>query len=358
MSDSKKSRIRKIFNKLKSYWTSFRQSKIGKILFSNSLSYAVSVASIAIAVSGLFTPISPIIIAVAVVSGVSVGIQAINETLKVHGLRKLQKENNLLVHDRNAKSQQDYILSLEPSLKDILKNELYTPQTAGKDATQDKYELNVNKLKSTGRIFGNNLGKAANLAASIIKGASGNVLDILKATGYGVVTTASLIIDGLTEKEKIEIKAIFKLNINEEYKKQDTPIYENLEQLENYTKNQVLQTLALKKLITDKNYWSMNKDQKIQKFRKIRGNFNFEIKRNGLEEFFKENKITMDNRKESYVKDIKNVMNPFYENPSKAEGYSPLTKAMDKDKVNNAEIKRTKSENLKGMQKRKRNLTI
>ena len=41
-------------------------------------------------------------------------------------------------------------------------------------------------------------------------------------------------------------------------------------------------------------------------------------------------------------------MNPFYENPSKAEVYSPLTKAMDKDKVNNAEIKRTKSENLKG----------
>jgi len=249
MSDSKKSSIRKIFNKLKSYWASFRESKIGKILFSNSLSYAVSVASIAIAVSGLFTPISPIIIAVAVVSGVSVGIQAINETLKVHSLRKLHKENNLrklhkennlLVHNRNAKSQQDYILSLEPSLKDILKNELYTPQTAGKDSTQDKYQLNVNKLKSTGRIFRNNIGGAANLAASIIKGASGNVLDILKATGYGIVTTASLIIDGLTEKEKIEIKTIFKLNINEEYKKQDTPIYENLEQLENYTKNQAL----------------------------------------------------------------------------------------------------------------------
>ena len=45
-------------------------------------------------------------------------------------------------------------------------------------------------------------------------------------------------------------------------------------------------------------------------------------------------------------------MNPFYENPSKAEGYSLLTKAMDKDKVNNAEIKRAKSENLKRMQKR------
>ncbi|ABV74680.1 hypothetical protein A1C_01845 [Rickettsia akari str. Hartford] len=356
MSDSKKSRARRIFNQLKSYWTSFRQSKIGKILFSNSLSYVVSVASIAIAASGLFTPISPIIIAVAVVSGVSVGIKAINETLNVHGLHKLHKENNLLVHNRNAKSQQDYILSLEPSLKDILKNELYTPQIAGKDCTQDKYELNVNKLKSTGRIFGNNLGGAANLAVYIIKGASGNVLDILKATCYGVVTTASLMIDGLTEKEKREIKEIFKLNINEEYKKQDTPIYENLETLEHYTKNQVLQTLALRKLITDKNYWSMNKDQKIQKFREIRGNF--EIKRNGLEEFFKENKITMDNRKESYVKDIKNVMNPFYDKPSKAEVCSPLTKAMDKDKVNNAEIKRTKRENLKRMQKRKRNLTI
>lgn len=181
MSDSKKSSMRKIFNKLKSYWTNFRQSKIGKILFSNSLSYAVSAASIAIAVSGLFTPISPIIIAVAIVSGVSVGIQAINETLKVHSLRKLHKENNLLVHKRNAKSQQDYILSLEPSLKDILKNELYTAQTAGKDSNQDKYQLNVNKWKSTGRIFGNNLGGAANLAASIIKGASGNVLDIARS---------------------------------------------------------------------------------------------------------------------------------------------------------------------------------
>ena len=66
----------------------------------------------------------------------------------------------------------------------------------------------------------------------------------------------------------------------------------------------------------------------------------------------------MDNRKESYVKDIKNVMNPFYENPSKAEGYSPLTKAMDKDKVNNAETKKTQSVRSKVTQKRKRNLTI
>lgn len=102
----------------------------------------------------------------------------------------------------------------------------------------------------------------------------------------------------------------------------------------------------------------MNKDQKIQKFREIRGSFNFEIKRNGLEGFFRKNKITIDNKKESYVKDIKNVMNPFYGNPSKAEGYSSLTKAMDKDKVNNAEIKRMKSEKSKRMQKRKRNLTI
>ena len=36
-------------------------------------------------------------------------------------------------------------------------------------------------------------------------------------------------------------------NIKEEYKKQDTPVHENLEQLGNYTKHQVLQTLALKK---------------------------------------------------------------------------------------------------------------
>ena len=47
-----------------------------------------------------------------------------------------------------------------------------------------------------------------------------------------------------------------------EYNTQDTPIHENLEQLEHYTKSQVLQTLVLKKLIMDKNYWSMNKDQK------------------------------------------------------------------------------------------------
>ena len=47
------------------------------------------------------------------------------------------------------------------------------PQTAGKAATQDQYEL-----KSTGRIFGNNLGGAANLATYIIEGASSNVLDI------------------------------------------------------------------------------------------------------------------------------------------------------------------------------------
>ena len=52
----------------------------------------------------------------------------------MHSLRKLHKENNFLVKSQN------YILSLEPSLKDILKNELYTAQTVGKDFTQDKYQ--------------------------------------------------------------------------------------------------------------------------------------------------------------------------------------------------------------------------
>ncbi|MGI4752797.1 MAG: hypothetical protein ACRYE8_03605 [Janthinobacterium lividum] len=81
MVDLKKSRFRIILDKINNNWNRFTESKIGKILLSNSLNYAISLTGAAIAVSGLFTPVSPIVITVAAITAVCVGIQAINETI-------------------------------------------------------------------------------------------------------------------------------------------------------------------------------------------------------------------------------------------------------------------------------------
>ncbi|WP_341795135.1 hypothetical protein [Rickettsia endosymbiont of Rhinocyllus conicus] len=317
----------KIIEFFKNKWDKFTQSKVGKILLSNSLNYAISLTGAVIAVSGLFTPVSPIVITVAAITAVGVGIQAINETVKIRNLCKLHKENNLLVQNRNAKAQQDYILSLEPRLKDSLKSELFTPPKKEKDFNSDKYKISSKNLKSIGIVFSNNI---AAISTAIIQGASGNVLGILKATGYGIMTSVSLITGGLSEKEKKGIKTIFKLNINEECKKHDTPDYKNLDQLEKYTKEQILQTAVLKKLITDKNYWKMKDNDKREKFHEIRNTFIGEIRNNGFNDFCNKNKVSLNIEKESYAKDIGRVMNPFYEKPNKAQEYSNLANVMNK----------------------------
>ncbi|HJD63350.1 MAG TPA: hypothetical protein LFW14_07455 [Rickettsia endosymbiont of Degeeriella rufa] len=313
----------KIIEFFKNKWDKFTQSKVGKILLSNSLNYAISLTGAVIAVSGLFTPVSPIVITVAAVTAVGVGIQAVNETVKIRNLRKLHKENNLLVQNRNAKAQQDYILSLEPRLKDSLKSELFTPPKKEKDFNSDKYKISSKNLKSIGIVFSNNIaGITSAISTAIIQGASGNVLGILKATGYGIMTSVSLITGGLSEKEKKGIETIFKLNINEECKKHDTPDYKNLDQLEKYTKEQILQTAVLKKLITDKNYWKMKDNDKREKFHEIRNN--------GFNDFCNKNKVSLNIEKESYAKDIGRVMNPFYEKPNKAQEYNNLANVMNK----------------------------
>lgn len=327
MFDLKKSRFRIILDKINNNWNRFTESKVGKILLSNSLNYAISLTGAVIAVSGLFTPVSPIVITVAAITAVGVGIQAINETVKIRNLRKLHKKNNLLVQNRNAKAQQDYILSLEPRLKDSLKNELFTPPKKEKDLNSDKYKISSKNLKSIGIVLTNNV---AGITSAIVQGASGNVLGVLKATGYGILTSVSLITGGLSEKEKNRIRTIFKLNINEECKKPDTPDYKNLDQLEKYTKEQILQTAVLKKLITDKNYWKMKDNDKKEKFHEIRNTFIGEIRNNGFNDFCNKNKVSLNIEKESYAKDIGRVMNPFYEKPNKAQEYSNLANVMNK----------------------------
>ncbi|WP_342224850.1 hypothetical protein [Rickettsia endosymbiont of Urophora cardui] len=296
----------KIIDFFKNKWDKFTQSKVGKILLSNSLNYAISLTGAVIAVSGLLTPVSPIVITAAAVTAVGVGIQAVNETVKIRNLRKLHKENNLLVQNKNAKAQQDYILSLEPRLKDSLKSELFTPPKKEKDLNSDKYKISSKNLKSIGIVFSNNIaGITSAISTAIIQGASGNVLGILKATGYGIMTSVSLITGGLSEKEKKGIKTIFKLNINEECKKHDTPDYKNLDQLEKYTKEQILQTAVLKKLITDKSYWTMkDNDREREKFQEIRNTFIGEIRNNGFNDFCNKNKVSLNSLS------AKNTSNP------------------------------------------------
>jgi hypothetical protein len=65
------------------------------------------------------------------------------DTVRTRDTRQLQKENQLLVQNRTAKSIQDQIFKLDPSLNEILKGELYEPTTTGKNLLKKDTPLRV-----------------------------------------------------------------------------------------------------------------------------------------------------------------------------------------------------------------------
>jgi hypothetical protein len=355
----KKSRISRFFSKISAGASYLKNTKIGKILLSSALSYTVSIVFISLAFAAVFSPLSPLAIAIGVIGLAGIGSSLIYETYKIHSLRKLQKERNLLVQNRNAKSVQDYILDLNPNLKTILRNEINTIPTGKHNAAKPKYKIKSKKLETVTQTIANNIGGVGYFAGYIASGVlTNNVIAILKATTYGVMATRSLITSGLSAAKRNDLDTIFKATINAENKNADTPYYKNLKELEDATKEQLIQTIALKELITypsdknssDKSYWHMSDDEKREKFAEIKSNITAEVaKKNGLKAVLEKNNYLLDTGKANPLKAFKNALNPFYKeptipssppatpiNPQKTKNidhtitqvYSPLAKAM------------------------------
>lgn len=139
----------------------FENTKPGKV-FTIGTGVAVSrVTSIVLAsltIAGLVSPASPAIAtAIGVIGLTTVAIGVVMDTVRTRATRQLQKANQLLVKNRTAKSIQDHIFKLDPSLNEILKGELYEPITTGKKSVEKRYttqsSAKVEVAKDIGKAF-------------------------------------------------------------------------------------------------------------------------------------------------------------------------------------------------------------
>ena len=341
-------------------WEKFEETEEGQI-FKIGTSVAVTrVAYIVLAsltIAGLLSPASPAVaIAIGAIGLATVVIGVAMDTARTRETRQLQKENDLLVKDRTAKSTQDYILKLEPDLSQILKDELYQPSIDGKKSTTKRYlSENSEKLevaKGVGKAF---LKHGLNIASIALESLASHGIGLIKSIGsfaYSLVTES---------KQNVDISTVqtqFKKQIDAERNKSDTPGYNNLTELKQATRLQRIQTMALQKLVTDTNYWGMKPEEKLAKFKEIKEEIAKTEKAVSAPTniFAKGLKTIM-----SIVKDAGRAHNPFseYNTPAKVriEKHSSLTKAIANEELMSSvssireSIKRNKSQQLEGNNK-------
>jgi hypothetical protein len=324
--------IFKLSDKAGKKWEKFEDTKLGKA-FTIGTGVAVSrVASIVLAsltIAGLVSPASPAVaIAIGVIGLTTVAIGVIMDTARTRATRQLQKENQLLVKNRTAKSIQDQIFKLDPSLNEILKDELYQPITTGKKSVKKRYirerSATIEVAKDVGKAF---FKQGLNIVSTVLEAVTTKGVNIVKAVGSFILSLAT------ESRHNMSIRTVqkqFKTQIDQERDKRDTPGYNNFKDLRQATRSQRIQTMALQKLITDKNYWTMSPEEKKAKFQEYREQINQTEKAVSIPT----NIFTRGAKKlKSLVKDARRAHNPFsefnYPGKIRIDQHSSLTAAMD-----------------------------
>ncbi len=264
--------IFKLSDKANKKWEKFENTKPGKV-FTIGTGVAVSrVTSIVLAsltIAGLASPASPVIAtAIGVIGLTTVAIGVVMDTARTRATRQLQKENQLLVKNRTAKSIQDQILKLDPSLNEILKGELYEPITTGKKSVEKRYltqsSAKVEVAKDIGKAF---FKQGLNIVSTVLEAIATRGVNIVKAVGSFILSLAT------ESRHNMSIRTVqkqLKTQIDQERDKSDTPGYNNMRELRQATRTQRIQAMALQKLTTDKDYWAMSPAQKKAKFQEYK----------------------------------------------------------------------------------------
>lgn len=253
---------------IKAAWSYITQTHFFKIATSNPVSNALAITFAILALAGVTaTPFGPAIVGVlSAVAFTSIAIKVIVSTIQARQLRHLEKENKLLVKNRDAKNAQDRLLEDNTKLN-LLENQLFNPETtrAGKKSVNTRLVKNASKseiiAKSVGRAFlKQGLDIALAVANSIATAGIGlaikiaNIIAVFFSFGLDARATANLEVVNYNLRQQID----------SERGKKDTPGYNNIQDLMAQVRKQRIQTMALKELIYDKDYNSWN-DDKIQK---------------------------------------------------------------------------------------------
>lgn len=373
-----------IINKAESAWNWTKNTKVfkavdwllntrlGKIALGSAVSRVITTIFAVVVLSGISPPIA---LAMAVVTLVGVAGGMVAETIKIRKLRKLAQENDLLMQNRGDISKQQYLLTLDSKLAQLLENKLYVPTSVPGEENRHYHHVSskAEMAFSTSKFFMDNIKNAAILASNIVAASTGNPVKIAAAVKSGTASAITLITSGLTEKQSADLVTAFKININGELRKSDVANYQNLQELREIAQKQNIQTAALTELIRDKDYFKLTDEQKQNKFdiyqealteishdkdyRKLTD----EQKRvmlhavvNKLEDKSNEKPSeqeaeTKEKKKNSnilvsaakgmvsFLKDLGRAHDPFYEQPE-VKGDSSLTKAMGAAKKSAEEI--------------------
>ncbi|WP_425363713.1 hypothetical protein [Candidatus Tisiphia endosymbiont of Hybos culiciformis] len=240
-------------------------TRLAKIALGSAVSRAITTTLAIVVLAGISPPTA---LAMAAVTLVGVAGGMIAETIKIRNLRKLAQENDLLMQNRGDISKQQYLLTLDPKLAQLLEKKLYVP-TCSPDEENKHYHYVSSKAElafSTSKFFMDNIKDAANLASNIVAASSGNPVKIAAAVKYGTASAMSLISSGLNEKQSADLVTAFKININGELCKSDVADYHNLQELREIAQKQHIQTATLTELIRDKDYFKLTDEQKQNKF--------------------------------------------------------------------------------------------
>lgn len=341
-----KSTIRRFFSSIKNSignaWDWFSNTRIGKVVLSSSVSRIFSLTLATVTIAGFFTPAAPISIVLAALSIATVGVSAIIDTLKTRNLRKLERENTLLVSNRNNKSKQDYLLNLNPELAIILEKQLYCP-ILKENTTKDRYYVapKLALAMAAGRTLANNVDGIAAVTSDIavifgsavVATVAMSPVAILGVIKNGGSLGLSLLSIGLIEKQFKNLDLEFKLHINEEYIKKDTPQYTNIKELQAACAKQQSQSTALVKLITEPDYWqiSQNSEKLIKRFNEI--NSELALEQKTFEQKNSNFVVKFINKIKSFSKDVGRAHYPFYNQPSQVSKHIALTDAVIKDNI-------------------------
>ncbi|WP_342260076.1 hypothetical protein [Candidatus Tisiphia endosymbiont of Metellina segmentata] len=378
------SKFKRLLNKIKAAWDWTKSTrlfkgiewlldtKLAKVLFGSAIGRTVTIALAVVTLAGVSPPVALTAAAIAL-AGVTSEIVA--DVIKTRRLRKLAQENDLLMQNRGDIDKQQYLLLLDPKLAKTLEKKLHVPNNHvpnGKDKHYHYVDPKVEMAFSASKFIVDNLQNSANLASNITAATSGNPVKILTALKSGTLSAISMIGSGVTEKDSANLTTAFKININDELRKDDVAYYRNLRELREIAQKQHIQTAALAELMQDKDYYKLTDEQKQNKFDIYQQaltelmfdkNYNkltdeqkratlhttvnkFEEKPNEkatepeTKEKNKSNNILTAAAKGtlSLLKDLGRTHNPFYKQPKVIRDYSPLTKAMEAAKKSAKEI--------------------
>ncbi len=260
--------------KIKAAWSYISETHLFKIATSNAVANGLTITFAILALAGVTaTPFGPVVVGVlAGIAFASVAIKVGIDMVQARSLRHLEKENNILVKNRDAKEQQVNILKDNPKLENILKDQLFQPEPReGKKSVTQRLAQDVSK----GKVIAKGVGKAM-LKQGLDVGLA--IANSIATAGIGLaVKIAGIVITllsfGMEAKATVNVDTVrhdLKKQIDSERDKADTPGYNNIKDLRAQVREQRIQTMTLKELVSDKNYPSMSPEQIKTRFAEIK----------------------------------------------------------------------------------------